>query len=133
MNTEAHVKRKIPKEYLGAFREGHRVTSKDFIDHDYTRELLRRAQLGDEECKRALEFLTKFNNEEYKGVFKCDGSDFENDHDKHLEKWNEGYSRRMDAMNRTSEAELSHESFPEEDLVLAIIDLKREKKNSRPQ
>jgi len=62
--------KRIPKEFLGAFKCGHRLASKDFIDEDFSRELLKRTMRGDEEAKNALEYLTKFNNEFHKNVIK---------------------------------------------------------------
>jgi len=62
------AQKRIPKEFLGAFKCGHRMASKDFIDEDFSRELLKRTMRGDEEAKKALEFLTKFNNEYHKNV-----------------------------------------------------------------
>lgn len=131
---ECEIKKpRIPKEYLGAFKEGHYATARSFIDHDYTKDLLRRAMSGDQEAVAALKWLTQFNNEHYKAVFKKDGSDFESEHENRLLKYNENYARRRDAMNRVSEIEDGADQFASEDLLIAIIDLKREKKNSRSQ
>lgn len=61
----------IPKEYLGAFKAGHRKTSIDFIDEELAFVLLRKVQKDNcQKSKEALEFLTKFNNEYYKNVIK---------------------------------------------------------------
>lgn len=64
------MSRSVPKEYLGAFKRGHRQASKEFIDDELSLVLLKRAQAGDGEAVRALEFLTRFNNEFHKGVLK---------------------------------------------------------------
>lgn len=64
---------KIPKRYLGAFKCGHRVASKDFIDDEYAYSLLARVESSngeDKEAVEALEWLTKFNNEYYKNFIK---------------------------------------------------------------
>lgn len=63
-------KTSIPKEYLGAFKIGHRPHSQEFIDDEFSRDLLRRANAGCEESRKALEWLTKFNNEYHKDVVK---------------------------------------------------------------
>jgi len=62
--------KRIPKEFLGAFRCGHRMGSKDFIDESFSRELLKKTMQGDEAAREALEYLTKFNNEYHRGVIK---------------------------------------------------------------
>lgn len=64
---------RIPKQFLGAFKRGHRETSKEFIDEGLSYELLKRvldSDYGDEEALEALNFLTKFNNEFHKNVVK---------------------------------------------------------------
>jgi hypothetical protein len=61
----------IPKEFLGAFKAGHRASARDFIDDEFSYQLLSRyLKQGCEESKRALEFITKFNNEYHKNVVK---------------------------------------------------------------
>jgi hypothetical protein len=62
--------KRIPKEFLGAFKAGHRLASKDFIDEEFSRELLKKTMRGCEESRRALEYLTKFNNEYHRGIVK---------------------------------------------------------------
>lgn len=67
---------RIPKEYLGAFKAGHRKTSKPFIDEALARRLLKQIQIDNsEEAKQTLAWITRFNNEYYKGVIKI------NDHE----------------------------------------------------
>lgn len=61
------MSRRVPKEYLGAFKRGHRLSSKEFIDDEFSLELLNK---GDEKSLDALKFLTKFNNEYHKAVLK---------------------------------------------------------------
>lgn len=63
-------KRTIPKEFLGAFQKGHRKSAREFIDEDLAYRLLERTENGCEESRRALEWLTKFNNEYHKNVIK---------------------------------------------------------------
>lgn len=60
----------MPKEYLGAFKKGHRLASQEFIDEELSLILLRKAEEGCEESKKALEWLTKFNNEFHKCVIR---------------------------------------------------------------
>jgi hypothetical protein len=61
----------VPKKYLCAFRVGHRKNVRDFVDHDdFSHELLDRAEKGDKEAERALEWLAKYNAEFYKGFLK---------------------------------------------------------------
>lgn len=61
----------IPKIYLGAFKIGHRRTSREFIDDAFADELLKKVQKDNcPKAKEALEFLTKFNNEFHKNVVK---------------------------------------------------------------
>jgi hypothetical protein len=64
------LSRKVPKEYLGAFKRGHRQPDKEFIDDELSLRLLKRALSGDEKAIKALEFLTRFNNEFHKAVLK---------------------------------------------------------------
>lgn len=61
---------KIPKEYLGAFKAGHRPSAREFIDDELSFELLRKVLEGDQEAKRMLEYITRFNNEFHKNVIK---------------------------------------------------------------
>lgn len=60
----------VPKEYLGAFKRGHRRASREFIDDEFSQDLLKRALAGDTKAEEALKFLTRFNNEFHKGVVK---------------------------------------------------------------
>lgn len=62
----------VPKEYLGAFKRGHRRSSKEYIDEEFSYTLLKKAENGCEESKKALEWLTRFNNEFHKSVIKKD-------------------------------------------------------------
>lgn len=61
----------IPKEYLGAFKCGHRPSAREFIDEELSFKLLERIiQFNCEESRMALAWLTKFNNEFHKNVIK---------------------------------------------------------------
>jgi hypothetical protein len=61
----------IPKEYLGAFKAGHRHRSREFIDEELSYELLNKILDEDcEESKKQLAYITKFNNEYHKKVIK---------------------------------------------------------------
>lgn len=63
-------KRIIPKQYLGAFKQGHRKSAREFIDDELAYYLLDKTKHGCEKSKKALEWLTQFNNEFYKAVIK---------------------------------------------------------------
>ena len=63
----------IPKQFLGAFKAGHRPAAREFIDEEQSFELLKRiysSNWTDEEAIKALTWLTKFNNEYHKNVIK---------------------------------------------------------------
>lgn len=62
----------IPREFLGAFKKGHRKSAREFIDEELSVELLKKALAGCEESRKALEWVTKFNNEYHKAVIKKD-------------------------------------------------------------
>lgn len=58
----------MPKEFLGAFKRGHRRSSQEFIDEEFSEALLVRAQNGCTVSLEALKWLTRFNNEYHKNV-----------------------------------------------------------------
>ena len=60
----------MPKEFLGAFKKGHRQSAREFIDEELATVLLKKARAGCEESRAALEWLTRFNNEYHKAVIK---------------------------------------------------------------
>lgn len=60
----------VPKEFLGAFKRGHRRPSQEFIDEEFSWTLLKKVYEGCEEARKALTWLTKFNNEYHKKVIK---------------------------------------------------------------
>ena len=64
---------RIPKQFLGAFKAGHRPAARQFIDEEHSFELLRKiydSNWTDQESIKALAWLTKFNNEYHKNVIK---------------------------------------------------------------
>lgn len=66
------MRKRIPKEYLGAFKNGHRKSAREFIDEELATKLLERVERGCLESEKALVWLTKFNNEYYKSVIDRD-------------------------------------------------------------
>lgn len=68
----------IPKRFLGAFKVGHRPSSKEFIDEDLSRVLLKRvleSNYEDTEALHSLEYITRFNNEFHKNVVRRDDTE----------------------------------------------------------
>lgn len=63
-------KRMIPKEFLGAFKAGHRPSVRAFIDEELSWRLLDQLEKGCEQAKEALQYLTRFNNEFHKNVIR---------------------------------------------------------------
>lgn len=64
---------KIPKQYLGAFKEGHRKLIRQYIDDELAWELLKRIKASNWTDTKAIDeltFIAKFNNEYYKNVIK---------------------------------------------------------------
>ena len=69
--------RNIPAKYLGAFKKGHRFSSRDMIDEELAWTLLDRIEKSkgaDVEAVQAMEYLVKFNNEYHKNVIKKNDS-----------------------------------------------------------
>lgn len=63
----------IPREFLGAFRAGHRASAREFIDEEFSLKLLRKVIYDNcAEARKHLEYITKFNNEFHKNVIKKD-------------------------------------------------------------
>lgn len=63
--------RNVPSRWLGAFKKGHRYSSREQIDEDLAWELLNRWEKSkgtDKEAEQTLDYLTKFNNEFHKNV-----------------------------------------------------------------
>ncbi len=64
----------IPKRFLGAFKAGHRATSRVFIDEELSYKLLNQiidSNWTDLKAIQELDYITKFNNEFHKDVFKA--------------------------------------------------------------
>lgn len=64
----------IPKHYLGAFKQGHRVSAREFIDDEFSYQLLEKildSNWTDVEAMKTLAYITKFNNEHHKNVVKA--------------------------------------------------------------
>lgn len=55
---------------MGAFKRGHRANSREFIDEEFSEALLEKAQAGCVQSRETLEWLTRFNNEFHKAVFR---------------------------------------------------------------
>lgn len=132
---ECAIKRpRIPKEYLGAFKEGHRPNAKEFIDDEFAWELLKKTLSGCLKSKEILEWLTKFNNEYYRGMFT--GDDLINEHAEQKERWRDEYKRKNDVMlRRSGECASSDHELTEptnnEDRLIFMIDIKRKKMQSQ--
>ena len=63
--------RNVPKQFLGAFKKGHRFSSRDMIDEELAWEMLERWERSggkDKEAEEALLYMAKFNNEFHKNV-----------------------------------------------------------------
>lgn len=68
MNLGYLRKLSVPREFLGAFKQGHRRSSVEFIDEELSHLLLAKTLAGCEQSRTELEWLTRFNNEFHKGV-----------------------------------------------------------------
>lgn len=61
----------VPKQFLGAFKCGHRTSAHEFIDDDLAYTLLNKildSNWTDLQSISELEYITKFNNEYHKNV-----------------------------------------------------------------
>lgn len=92
--------KKIPKEFLGAFKAGHRLASKDFIDEELSHELLKKTMRGCKEAKAVLEWLTKFNNEYHKNVIKKGDPNALHNDEKRKELYRSDYARNSDVYTK---------------------------------
>lgn len=72
MNRGEETQGLVPVEFLGAFKCGHRKEVREYIDDEFAYVLLSRLRRdpGDTEARQALVFLTRYNNEFYRGVLK---------------------------------------------------------------
>lgn len=62
----------VPPEFLGAFKQGHRQNVREFIDEELSWQMLERLEKNpnDKEAREVLEYMTRYNNEFYKGVIR---------------------------------------------------------------
>jgi hypothetical protein len=67
---ELGKRRRVPKEFLGAFKHGHRSGVREYIDEEFSYTLLQKSKNGDIQALEALQWITKYNNEVYRGVLK---------------------------------------------------------------
>jgi hypothetical protein len=129
------MKRRVPREFLGAFKAGHRRYAREFIDDEFSANLLAKVERGCLEALEALKWVTRFNNEHFKGVVMRDGTDFYEDQanpeQARLDLNNIRYARQMDAHTRLAEWQV--EGTVTEDDVNALIDLKREFEKAKKQ
>lgn len=129
----ASLKKRVPKEYLGAFKAGHRHAARAYIDEEFSFQLLKRVEQGCAKAKEALEWLVKFNNEHYRGVYKLDGTDFNATKEERKKLRHERYARDEDVMAaQTLELEMVEIQTTEDELI-TLIDLKIEKERSTGQ
>lgn len=66
-------KPRIPAQYLGAFKCGHRGPAREYIDEELSYALLNKilkSKFTDKASMDALAYITKFNNEYYKAIVK---------------------------------------------------------------
>lgn len=128
-------KKRIPKEFLGAFKEGHRPGTKELIDDEFAHELLILVNQGNCEARVILEYYTRFNNEYYKGVFTKTKDDLHRGDKKRKQIYREAWKRWDNRMvNYISEnySEGSVSSSPE-DALIELIDLKNQMEKAKKQ
>lgn len=93
----------IPKRFLGAFKAGHRLASRAFIDEEFSYQLLNRiisSNYCDKVAIEALDYLTKFNNEYHKAVIKKGDSEaLHNTNEMYQERSNANNARNRDIMS----------------------------------
>lgn len=80
----------IPRQYRSAFKQGHRVSAREYIDDELAHLLWER---GDPKSLETLEWIAKFNNEYYGAFLK----EKEGMHDK---KHHKGINDRANARRR---------------------------------
>ncbi len=91
--------KKIPIEYWGAFKSGHRRGVREYIDDEYAFDLLKQAQSGSKKADEALRWLAKYNNETYRGVLKKNDPEALHDTPKLYKAATDGHnSRRRDTL-----------------------------------
>ena len=126
-------KKRIPKEYLGAFKEGHRFSVRPDIDDDFCRRILDLASSGHADAKAILEFYAKFNNEYYRGVFnKEPAKNFTKERDEVRRLWAWQKSKARDALaGNTHEIPKGLSVESPEDAIITLMDLKKEIQRAR--
>lgn len=110
--TKYNKNRRIPKEFLGAFKQGHRQNVREFIDDALAYELLEKVEKNnDQEARKALEWITRYNNEFYRGVLKKNDPNAIHNTDKlYKEATDAHHARRRDIMAVERDSMVSYES-----------------------
>lgn len=130
--ADSNKNRNVPPRFLGAFKKGHRFSSRSMIDEDLSWELLDKIEESnytDTASIQALEYLAKFNNEFHKNVvsktdpFHVCNCPNRKKGDKHLEGCNRNsLNERENAKNRdimsvqnekVTRKDVSHQDFEE--------------------
>jgi hypothetical protein len=121
----------VDKEFLGAFKMGHKKKMREFLDQEYAHTLLKEAKKGCLASLEALKFLAKFNNEYYKARKLNEPDAFHNTQELRAE-----CHARNNRAERSVEynAELIYiqtssceqETYPSEDELIKIIDILKE-------
>lgn len=128
------LKKPIPKELLGAFKQGHRPTAREFIDDELAQKLLRLAMDGSAQALKLLKYISKFNNEYYKGVFTGTKKDLIQGKKRRRERWRASNQRRSDVLNNMlrDESDRILVESPE-DALIELLDMKRDMEKSSKQ
>lgn len=105
-------KQSIPKEFLGAFKAGHRPSAREFIDESLAWQLLKKWQKSkgtDKESYDALVYLTKFNNEYHKNVIPKDNTALHNTPELKKQLYDRENARNRDIMSVKKDSIISTE------------------------
>jgi hypothetical protein len=86
--------KKVPKQFLGAFKHGHRKGVREYIDEELSIQLLARVENGDKKALEALEWITKYNNETYRGVLKKNDPEAIHNNDKLYKEASDAHNAR---------------------------------------
>ncbi len=88
----------IPKQYLGAFKEGHTASARHYVDDELAHMLLARGSPADFEM---LSWLAQFNNEYYKArIKKEDPKVFHKSKEMRRDVYSRTNARRRDVFGR---------------------------------
>jgi len=121
--------RTVPAKYLGAFKKGHRFSSRDMIDEDLAWTLLDRIEKSkgtDVEAIQAMEYLVKFNNEFHKNIIKKnDPTALHNTDELRRDLYSRENAKNRDIMSvqnqnysyNTVESQSDSNNFDEDDLI----------------